>query len=123
MISAVAASEGLIVFYMTDDTVQILSVAKAVGECCSQILASGDKFKDMKNSHVVVRVDSDGGETGTVEIQDLLFTVRGATAGAVLVEWNMHSSSPGAAAMWDIHFRVGGAVGSELQKGDCPTAS
>ncbi|KAI5235253.1 hypothetical protein E4T42_09742 [Aureobasidium subglaciale] len=109
MVFAVAASEGLIVFYMADDTVQILHVAKAVGECCSQILASGDKFKDMKNSHVVVR--------------DLLFTVRGATVGAVLVEWNMLSSSPGAAAMWDIHLRVGGAVGSGLQKGDCPTAS
>lgn len=40
------------------------------------------------------------GEVGTVEIQDLLFTVQGATAGAVLVEWNISPSAKGAAAMW-----------------------
>jgi hypothetical protein len=47
---------------------------------------------------------------GTVEIQDLLFTTIGNTAGAVLVEWNIQASSAGAAGMWgkskllNIHF-------------------
>lgn len=50
----------------------------------------------------------------------MLFTVRGATAGAVLVEWNTYQSSQGAAGMWDCHFRVGGATGSDLQLSDCP---
>jgi hypothetical protein len=58
------------------------------------------KFQDMSNPHVMVKVGSSGGETGTVEIQDLLFTVQGPTAGAVLVEWNINAKTPGAAGMW-----------------------
>lgn len=45
------------------------------------------------------------GDTGTVEIQDVLFTVKGATAGAVLVEWNIKASGPGTAAMWGKSLR------------------
>lgn len=42
------------------------------------------------------------GETGSVELQDLLFTNEGATAGVKLMEWNVANSSPGSAAMWGI---------------------
>lgn len=58
-----------------------------------------------------------------MEISDFLFTVKGATAGAVLVEWNVHESIQGSVAMWDCHFRVGGAIGSNLQQADCPKLS
>ena len=40
------------------------------------------------------------GDVGSVEIQDMLFTTKGGTAGAVLMEWNIQASSPGSAAMW-----------------------
>lgn len=40
------------------------------------------------------------GDKGSVEIQDLLFTVQGPTAGVVLVEWNVAQSQQGSAAMW-----------------------
>lgn len=87
----------------------------------------------------------------------MLFTVKGSTAGAVLMEWNVHESTQGSgtssyihslshpspttqslselllhtvsfqttnvdnvAGMWDSHFRVGGAAGSDLQLDDCP---
>ncbi|KAH1734685.1 hypothetical protein KXV22_007950, partial [Aspergillus fumigatus] len=73
----------------------------------------------MKNPHVAVQVGQPG-DTGIVEIQDMMFTVSGATAGAILVEWNIHESSKGSAAMWDSHIRVGGAIGSNLQKDQCP---
>ena len=63
------------------------------------------------------------GDVGSLEISDFLFTVQGPTAGAVLVEWNVHQSSQGNAAMWDCHFRVGGAIGSHLQLADCPKLS
>ena len=33
------------------------------------------------------------GDQGIIEMSDLLFTVKGATAGAVLVEWNIHQTS------------------------------
>ena len=54
----------------------------------------------MSNPHAMIKVGISGGETGTVEIQDLLFTVQGPTAGAVLVEWNMNATAQGTAAMW-----------------------
>lgn len=58
----------------------------------------------------MVRVGQPG-QSGSVQIQDMLFTVQGATAGYVLMEWNIAQSSQGSAAMWDSHFRVGGAQG------------
>ena len=40
------------------------------------------------------------GEVGDIEMQDLIFTNRGATAGLILVEWNIHASQAGSAALW-----------------------
>jgi hypothetical protein len=48
-------------------------------------VATGPKFKDAENPRVVVKVGNKG-DMGVVEIQDLLFTVSGPTAGAVLME-------------------------------------
>ncbi|EFQ36615.1 exo-1,3-beta-D-glucanase [Colletotrichum graminicola M1.001] len=42
-----------------------------------------------------------------METIEMLFLVRGATAGVILMEWNVTAASQGAAAMWDSHFRVG----------------
>lgn len=93
-----------------------------MGEAWSAITASGDKFKDVTKPRVMIQV-GDKGQTGDVEISDILFQVDGPMAGAVLVEWNMLSSSPGSAGMWDSHFRVGGNAGSNLQAKDCPQLS
>ncbi len=38
------------------------------------------------------------GDHGAVEISDMLFTVKGATAGAILLEWNVHESVQGSGA-------------------------
>lgn len=73
--------------------------AKIVGACWSQIVATGPKFADMNNPKVMLRIGYDG-EFGSVEISDMLFTVRGPTAGAVLVEWNLAAAEQGGAAMW-----------------------
>jgi glucan 1,3-beta-glucosidase len=54
-----------------------------------------------------------------VEISDLMFTTRGTTAGAVLMEWNVHEESQGSVAMFDTIFRVGGAMGTDLTKQSC----
>jgi hypothetical protein len=50
----------------------------------------------------MLRVDNRG-DVGTVELQDLILTTKGGTAGAVLMEWNVRSASPGAAALWGKH--------------------
>ncbi|KAK3175380.1 hypothetical protein K4F52_010314, partial [Lecanicillium sp. MT-2017a] len=91
-----------------------------MGQSWSQLVASGPKFSDSSNPHVLFRVGAKGGETGSVEIQDLLFTNRGPTAGFVAVEWNIESDAQGSAAMWDCHVRIGGAKGTDLSVADCP---
>lgn len=44
-------------------------------------------------------------------------------SGAILMEWNVAAVSQGAAAMWDSHFRVGGAIGTDLDLSKCPKFS
>jgi glucan 1,3-beta-glucosidase len=67
---------------------------------------------------MIARVGNEG-ETGVVEISDLMFTTRGTTAGAVLMEWNVHEESQGSVAMFDTIFRVGGAMGTDLTTQNC----
>ncbi|KAF8448258.1 pectate lyase superfamily protein-domain-containing protein [Kalaharituber pfeilii] len=105
--------------YIVTDTIFVPVGSKIVGEAWSQIMGQGSKFADMNNPKVMVKVGNPG-DAGIIEITDMLFTVRGATAGAVLMEWNVKQTTPGSAAMWDSHFRVGGAAGSRLQVGECP---
>lgn len=40
------------------------------------------------------------GDVGIAEITSMMVTVKGATAGAVAIEWNVAESSLGAAGMW-----------------------
>lgn len=56
-------------------------------------------------------------------MQDLIFTTRGATAGAILVEWNIQARTQGSAGLWDCHARVGGATGTELTPAECPAST
>ena len=60
------------------------------------------------------------GEVGNVEMQDLLFTTRGATAGLIVIEWNIQADAQGSAGLWDCHVRIGGATGSKLTPLECP---
>jgi hypothetical protein len=106
--------------YVVTDTVFIPAGTRVVGEAWSQIMASGSKFQDINTPYVMVRVGGSG-DAGDVEVSDMLFTTKGATAGAVLLEWNIGESSQGSAGMWDAHFRIGGAAGTGLQASDCPT--
>lgn len=40
------------------------------------------------------------GDVGIIEIQDIMFTVNGATAGAVVVEWNAREATQGSLGLW-----------------------
>ncbi|KAF7946088.1 uncharacterized protein EAE97_005126 [Botrytis byssoidea] len=126
-IFALAANISSIVFipfgvYKIFDTVHIPVGSRIVGQAWSQIMATGDKFQDINNPRVAVQV-GDPGDVGVIEIQDMIFTVSGPTAGAILVEWNVHEIIQGSVGMWDTHIRVGGAIGSDLQLADCPKLS
>jgi len=52
-------------------------------------------------------------------MSDLVFQTLGPQPGAILVEWNVAQSSIGSAAMWDVHFRIGGSAGTQLQSNTC----
>jgi hypothetical protein len=122
--AALNSNVGKIVFvdagtYLLTDTVLIPAGSVLVGETWSQFAASGDKFKDPTKPRVMLQVGRPG-DIGTMEMQDLLFTTQGPTAGAILVEWNIKASGQGAAALWDCHARVGGATGTKLTDKECP---
>ncbi|KAF3196898.1 hypothetical protein TWF679_003893 [Orbilia oligospora] len=122
-----AGAGGKVVFfpagiYQVSGTVFVPVGTRMVGAAWSQIRATGSYFGDENNPKVVVQVGTPG-DSGIIEISDMLFTVKGATAGAILMEWWVHESTQGSAAMWDSHFRVGGATGSDLRMAECPKGS
>ena len=78
--------------YIIQDTLKIPRNSRIIGQAWSQIMATGQKFEDAENPRVAGKVGNEG-NLGVVEIQDLLFTVSGPTAGAVLMEWNVHEST------------------------------
>ncbi|KAK5630292.1 hypothetical protein RRF57_006007 [Xylaria bambusicola] len=105
--------------YILKDTVTIPKDAKIVGETWSQFAASGSKFSDASKPVVMLKVGNSG-DVGTVELQDLILTSKGPTPGVVLMEWNVLAKTPGAAALWDVHVRLGGATGTQLTPTECP---
>ncbi|RPB12591.1 exo-beta-1,3-glucanase [Morchella conica CCBAS932] len=106
--------------YIVSDTVFVPTGTRVVGEAWSVIMANGDAFKDVNNPIPVFQVGNPG-DVGTVEMSDLLFQTKGPQIGAVLLEWN--SADPegeqGVNAMWDVHFRVGGSAGTDLNNAEC----
>ncbi|KAI1773231.1 pectin lyase-like protein [Hypoxylon cercidicola] len=108
--------------YQVGGTVLIPTGSRVQGSSWSQIQGTGYYFSDMANPKVMVQVGNPG-DIGTIEIIEMLFSVRGNTAGAILMEWNVAASEQGAAAMWDSHFRVGGGDGTDLGFDDCPKRS
>lgn len=108
--------------YILTDTVTVPKDAKIVGETWSQFAASGSKFSDPEKPRVMLEIGNKD-DVGTVEMQDLLLTTKGGTAGVILMQFNVKAKSPGAAAVWDVHARVGGAVGTELTPKECPPST
>jgi len=123
---ALATTSNLIYFpagsYIVTSTIIIPPNARITGEVWSQIVAKGSYFADIANPKVMLQVGNIG-DVGTVEISDMLFTSIGALPGLVLMEWNVQAATPGSVGMWDAHFRVGGAYGTNLQVSQCPKTS
>ncbi|EWC45316.1 hypothetical protein DRE_00715 [Drechslerella stenobrocha 248] len=105
--------------YLVSQTIYVPPNTHIVGESWSVIMSSGTTFKDADNPKPVFQVGKPG-EEGVVEISDMLFQTQGPAAGAILMEWNIRSP-PGekVSGMWDVHFRVGGSHGTQLQSNTC----
>lgn len=101
---AATAAQGKILWipagvYLVTDTVLVPPGAKVVGQSWSQIMGAGARFHDVNAPYPVVKVGNPG-DVGSVELQDLMLTVKGSTAGAIVLQWNIRESSQGSAAMW-----------------------
>ena len=118
-----AHSSGKVVYfdkgaYIVTSTVNVPADLKITGELYSIIMATGPFFGDQTNPVPMWRIGNPG-DTGTVEISDLIFEVKGPCPGAIIIEWNIKAASPAAAGMWDAHWRIGGSAGTELQQDVC----
>lgn len=118
-----ASKIGKIVFfdagtYKVTSTVIIPPGARIVGEAYSVIMGAGPAFSDMNDPRPVVMVGFPS-PSGRVEWSDMIVSTQGAAAGAILIQWNLHSDEDSPSGMWDVHTRIGGFAGSELQLANC----
>lgn len=104
--------------YIISSTVNVPSNIKIVGEIWSLIMAKGQAFQNQDSPQPVWRIGQVG-STGNVEIQDLIFETVGPQPGAIMMEWNVAGTAPGQAGMWDVHFRIGGSTGTNLEEAQC----
>lgn len=106
--------------YRVTSTVTIPPGSRVAGEALPVIMSSGSFFADINSPRAVVRVGAATGTPGYAELSDFIVATQGAQAGAVLIEWNLATpagSTP--SGMWEVHTRVGGFAGSNLQVAQC----
>jgi hypothetical protein len=122
---AKAASTGKILFldhgdYLVTDTIYIPPGSIIVGETYPVILSAGAKFSDIANPRPVVQVGKPG-ESGSVELSDFIVSTAimdgVPQGGATLIEYNLKTTA--GSGLWDVHTRVGGFAGSNLQVSQC----
>ncbi|KZP14824.1 glycoside hydrolase family 55 protein [Athelia psychrophila] len=110
--------------YLVTDTIAIPAGTQVVGEAWSVIMASGSSFNSQTSPKVVIQAGA-ASSTGVLEISDMIFKTQGPTAGAIILEWNVHdpSGNQAAAGLWDSHIILGGAAGTNLESATCPSGS
>ncbi|KAL8378737.1 hypothetical protein RB599_008514 [Gaeumannomyces hyphopodioides] len=115
--------------YVVSDTITVPVGSRIIGQAWPQIVAVGEKFESAEKPHVVMQVGNPGAhgtlqtDVGIVELQGLTITSRGETSGAVLMRWSVREYLQGSVGLWDVHFGVGGAQGTELQSAKCKVGS
>lgn len=120
--SAVAAGKVVYIdygLYLITSTISIPPGAKIVGESYPVLMASGSYFTNINTPQVMLRIGT-AGQAGSVELSDFVAAGQGATAGAILFEYNLVSPAGTPSGMWDVHTRIGGFTGSQLQVAQCP---
>ncbi|KAJ7068790.1 exo-beta-1,3-glucanase [Mycena amicta] len=103
------------------NTITIPTGSIVVGEFWTTILASGTAFNDANNPTPVLQVGNLG-DFGGAEISDIVVSTVGGSAGAIAIEWNTNGDA-GKVGAWDVHVRIGGAIGTDMQISQCPTTS
>lgn len=106
--------------YYLESTVTFPPGTRMVGEVWPVLMGGGSLFQDASAPQPVVRIGNPG-DSGVMEISDMIFSTRGPAPGAIVVEWNIREQdgSQGSAAIWDSHIRVGGFAGTNLEANKC----
>ncbi|EPE10802.1 glycoside hydrolase family 55 protein [Ophiostoma piceae UAMH 11346] len=105
--------------YVVTDTIKVPKNIRITGEIWPIIMAGGSSAFSKADSTKAVFQVGQAGDSGSVEITDIMFATLGPQPGAVMVEWNLAGESAGSSGMWDAHVRIGGAAGTELQLTQC----
>lgn len=124
-----AASQGKIAYlpfgyYKTESTITIPSGTRLVGNGWSTITGAGSAFMDDSNPQPIVKIGNTG-DVGTVDIQDMRFTVAEKLPGAIILEVNMAGNNPGGVAIHNSLITIGGTRDTSLDCGseaDCKGA-
>lgn len=119
--TAVAAGKVVYIdygLYLITSTISIPPGAKIVGESYPVLMASGSKYQNINAPEVVLQIGTSG-QTGSVELSDFVVAGQGATAGAIMIQYNLDSDCDSPSTMWDVHTRIGGFTGSQLQVSQC----
>lgn len=119
--SAVAAGKVVYIdygLYLITKTISIPPGAKIVGESYPVLMASGSAFTNINSPQVMLQIGT-AGQAGSVELSDFVVAGQGATAGAILIEYNLASPAGTPSGLWDVHSRIGGFTGSQLQVAQC----
>jgi len=106
--------------YLVSRTIYIPGGSRIVGESYPVILSSGPFFNNMNRPQPVVMIGRPG-EQGSIEWSDMIVSTQGQQEGAVLFQYNLKSPSSTPSGIWDVHSRIGGFAGSDLQVAQCPT--
>ncbi len=121
--SAVAANK--IVFldagmYVVTSTIHIPPRSRIFGEAFPVIISSGSFFASASSPKPVVQVGAPGGgATGSIEWSNTILSTRGSQPGAIILQYNLASPTNAPSGLWDVHVRVGGFAGSNLQLAQC----
>ncbi|UKZ74518.1 hypothetical protein TrVFT333_002188 [Trichoderma virens FT-333] len=121
---ATAVRQGKVLFvdggiYKVTSTIKIPPGARIVGEAYSNIMGSGPFFSKASSPQPVVQVGLPG-QFGQIEWSNMVVSTQGSTSGAIVIEYNLASTASNPSGMWDVHVRVGGFEGSNLQLANCP---
>lgn len=82
--------------YVVTNTVTVPKNIRITGEIWPLIMAGGTAFSDQTNPKPVFQVGQVG-DSGNVEISDLIFETLGPQPGAIMMEWNVAESTQGSA--------------------------
>jgi glucan 1,3-beta-glucosidase len=119
-----AAQSGAALFvpyrvYWITRTVQVPVGTRLFGEAWTRFAPQGQYFANAAAPKPMFRLGNPG-DVGVAQLADVMLTTRGPAPGAMLLEWHVSGANPGDSGVWDVHYRIGGAAGSLVDRNTCP---